>query len=47
MKKIFLSAIALLIITACTSGETKRTIDDTKERVKNTEQYLWEKQVVE
>ena len=47
MKKIFLWAIVLFIITACTSGETKRTIDDTKKKKKNTEQYLWENQVVE
>ncbi len=47
MKKIFLSGMVLFMVTACTSGETKKTIEDTKERVNNTEQYLWENQVKE
>ncbi len=46
MKKYLLLVLALVLL-GCTSGETKRTIDDTKERVDRTEEYLWENQVKE
>ena len=44
MKK-YLVLVAVLFLLGCTSGETKRTIEDTKARVDQTEQYLWENQV--
>ena len=46
MKKYLLLA-ATLILFGCTAGETKRTIEDTKERVDRTEEYLWENQIKE
>lgn len=46
MKK-YLVLILSLFLLGCTSGETKRTIEDTKERVDRTEEYLWENQVKE
>ena len=47
MKKYLLSGIVLFLLAGCTSADTKNTINETKERVKNTEQYLWENQVKE
>lgn len=46
MKK-YLVLIAALFLLGCTSRETKRTIEDTKARVDQTEQYLWENQIKE
>ena len=46
MKK-YLVLVAVLFLLGCTSGETQRTIEDTKERVDRTEEYLWENQVKE
>ena len=46
MKKYLLLA-ATLVLFGCTTGETKRTIEDTKERVDRTEEYLWENQIKE
>ena len=46
MKK-YLVLVAVLFLLGCTSGETKRTIEDTKERVDRTEEYLWENQIKE
>ena len=46
MKK-YLVLVAVLFLLGCTSGETKRIIEDTKERVDRTEEYLWENQVKE
>ncbi len=45
MMKKYLVLILSLFLLGCTSGETKRTIEDTKARVDQTEQYLWENQV--
>lgn len=47
MKKYLLSGIVLFLLAGCTSADTKNTINETKERVKDTEQYLWGNQVKE
>ena len=44
MKK-YLLLVLVLFLVACTSSETKRTINETKERVDTTEQFLWENQI--
>lgn len=46
MKKYLLLMLAMLLL-GCTASETKRTIEETKERVDQTEKYLWENQIKE